>query len=118
MSLSTKQSALFGLALVIGAGALCGCGKIGVLQQPAPLFGERAREDYMAKERARAAQDPNAAQTPTPAADQPDPNADDAPRTARDVKDPGQQNVPASQQPIEGVPDLLGPTPSMKPPGA
>jgi hypothetical protein len=118
MSLSIKRSVLVGVAVVIGAGALSGCGKIGVLQQPAPLFGERAREDYLAKERARTAQDPNATPAPTPAADQPDPNADNAPRTARDVKDPGEQNVPASQQPIDGVPDLLGPTPSMKPPGA
>ena len=118
MSLSIKRSALLGVVVVIGAAALSGCGKIGVLEQPAPLFGERAREDYLAKERARTAQDPNAARPPVPAADQPDPNADNAPRTARDVKDPGQQNVPASQQPIEGVPDLLGPTPSMKPPGA
>jgi len=117
MSRLTTRGALLAAAAITTAVSLSGCGKIGVLQQPAPLFGERAKADYDARERARTAQNPNA-RTATPAADQADPDADNAPGTTRDVRDPAQNNVPASQQPVEGVPDLLGPPPSMKPPGA
>ncbi len=101
----------------IAAAGLSGCGKIGVMEQPAPLFGERARADYEAQRRAREAQNPNAP-AGTPAADQSDPNADNPPRTSREVQEPAENNVPASQQPIDGVPDLMGPRPSMSPPGA
>jgi len=119
MSLKTLAVRAAGAAMLGGfALGVAACGKLGALDQPAPLFGEKAKEDYAAKQRARTAQNPNAAAAPTPAADQPDPDADNAPRTTRDLKDPGQMNVPASQQPIDGVPDLMGPPPSMKPPGA
>jgi len=117
MTKSITRVALMAATAAIAAAGLSGCGKIGIMEQPAPLFGERARADYEAQRRAREAQNPNAP-AGTPAADQADPNADNAPRTSRDVKDPGQNNVPASQQPIEGVPDLMGPPPSMSPPGA
>ena len=117
MKTVSTRGVVLALTATVAAGGLAGCGKIGVLQQPEPLFGERAHADYDAKQRARTAQDPNARPATTPAADQPDPNADNAPRTTRDVKDPAQNNVPPSQQPIDGVPDLLGPPPSMAPPG-
>ena len=34
--------------------ALAGCGKVGELEQPAPLFGAKAKADYEAKKRAEA----------------------------------------------------------------
>jgi hypothetical protein len=119
MKVTINPTLLAGVAL-IGAAALGlgGCGKKGLLDQPAPLFGERARQDYDAQRAGVGAAKAGAAATrPTPAADQPDPNADNAPVTSRDLKSPEQNNTPASQDPIAGVPDLTGPPPSMKPPG-
>ncbi len=117
MSLKTKLTVLAGMAMigVLGVG-LGGCGKLGALEQPGPMFGERAKEDYAAKRAARDAQVENKGAV-TPAADQPDPNADDAPRTTRDLKAPEQQTVPISKDPIDGIPNPNGPTPSMSPPG-
>jgi hypothetical protein len=113
MSLKTNLILLAGAALI--GGGVSGCGKLGPLEQPGPLYGERAKEDYAAK---RAAHDAQVESTnPTPAADQPDPNADDAPRTTRELKAPDERNVPISKDPIEGIPDPNGPTPSMSPPG-
>jgi len=114
LSLKTNIILLAGASAIMGAG-LGGCGKLGPLEQPAPLYGQHAREDYEAKRAARGVQTENS--TTVPAADQPDPNANDAPRTMRDLKDPGQQNVPASQAPVDGIPDPMGPRPSMSPPG-
>ncbi|MBV8682153.1 MAG: hypothetical protein JO111_04715 [Caulobacteraceae bacterium] len=38
------------LPLLIVAGALlAGCGKVGYLEQPAPLWGEKAKAEYKAK---------------------------------------------------------------------
>jgi hypothetical protein len=117
MSLKINATLLTGamLAAVMATG-LGGCGKKGLLDEPAPLFGERAKADYAAKQAAAGAQNETAAR-PVAAADQPDPDADNAPRTTRDVKDPAQDNVPINQDPIAGVSDLMGPTPSLKPPG-
>jgi len=113
--LTTAATAL----LVLGAMTLGGCGRQGVLQQPAPLFGDQARADYAARQAAKAAQNPaQAGAKAKPAADEPDPDADNAPLTRRDLQAPSQRNVPISKEPILGVPDLSGPTPSMSPPGA
>jgi predicted small lipoprotein YifL len=43
------------LALLAAALALAGCGKTGSLEQPAPLFGAKAKADYDAKRAADAA---------------------------------------------------------------
>ncbi len=48
----TRLSLLIGC---IAAVALCGCGKVGNLDQPAPLYGEKAKTDYQAKKQAAAA---------------------------------------------------------------
>ena len=119
MSLKINAAMLGGVALaVVMATGLGGCGKKGVLETPAPLFGERAREDYAAKQAAASAAANDArANAPVAAADRPDPDADNAPRTTRDIKAPEQDNLPISQDPIPGAPDLMGPTPSLKPPG-
>ncbi|HEY2481088.1 MAG TPA: hypothetical protein VGI30_02670 [Caulobacteraceae bacterium] len=34
---------------------LCGCAKVGTLDRPAPLFGQKAKADYRAKKAAAAA---------------------------------------------------------------
>ena len=41
-------------ALFFSSVALSGCGKVGELEQPAPLFGAKAKADYEAKKRAEA----------------------------------------------------------------
>ncbi len=113
-----SQSRLVGAALlgVISLGT-AGCGRFGPLTQPAPLFGEGAKSDYAARQAARQAQASGTAPPAKAAADQPDPDADNAPKTTRDVKAPQQNNAPISKEPIEGVPDLFAPPPSMSPPG-
>ncbi|HEX4199129.1 MAG TPA: hypothetical protein VHZ26_16960 [Caulobacteraceae bacterium] len=74
------QIARIGLAAALLASLSLGaCGKLGDLEQPAPLFGEKAKADYAARRhadeaaRARAA----AAKAPSPEqnANTPDPNA-------------------------------------------
>jgi hypothetical protein len=98
------------------AGALSGCGRQGVLEQPAPLFGAQAKEDYAARRAAEAASNGGVATPKTPVADQPDPNADNAPLTRRDLRAPQELNTPISKDPIEGVPNPNPPTPSLQPP--
>src|SRR5579863_3819965 len=39
------------LVILAGAG-LCACGKLGDLEQPAPLFGDRAKADYQQQQHA------------------------------------------------------------------
>ncbi len=56
-----------GLALGIAAAGLCACGKVGYLEQPAPLWGEKAKADFRAKQAAHAAASTShGAQTPEP----------------------------------------------------
>ena len=45
---------LFLAALFASGVALAGCGKLGSLDQPAPMFGAKAKADYDAKKRAEA----------------------------------------------------------------
>ncbi len=119
MSLKINGTVLTGAMLAaVMATSLGGCGKKGLLDQPAPLFGERAKEDYAARQAGAGATSSESKNTaPVAAADRPDPNADDAPRTTRDIKAPEQNNLPITQAPIAGAPDLMGPTPSLTPPG-
>ncbi len=117
MTSTIKPTLATAAALALLASGLGACGRVGALEQPAPLFGEQAKSDYAAKQAARAAQASGTAPPATPVADQPDPDADNAPRTSRDLQAPSQQNVPISKEPIPGIPDLNGPTPSMSPPG-
>ncbi|HEY3888443.1 MAG TPA: hypothetical protein VGL73_07710 [Caulobacteraceae bacterium] len=59
--------------------ALSGCGKLGDLEQPAPMFGAQAKADYEAQHRAQDAARARAQAARTPEAEQngntPDPNA-------------------------------------------
>lgn len=104
--------------LAVGFLSLGACGKQGVLVRPSPLFGDQARSDDAARQAAKAARTPfKPGANAKAAADEPDPDADNAPLTRRDLQAPSQKNVPISKEPILGVPDLSGPTPSMVPPG-
>ncbi len=101
--------------LAVSAAALSGCGKRGVLDTPAPLFGDRANARY---EASRQQHDQDAADqrartgNATAAADQ----SDDGPRTTRDVKAPEQLLTPASRAPIVGAPNPRGPAANPTPP--
>jgi hypothetical protein len=119
-----RRNGLKSLALgVAGLGALAlslsGCGRMGPLQQPAPLFGERAKAEYEAQKAAdaRAAADKKAAHKApdaTRAADQPD--DDNTPKTKREYRAPEQQLTPAARTPIAGAPDLMGKPVNTTPP--
>ena len=66
-------------AVFIASLALAGCGKLGDLEQPAPMFGAQAKADYQAQHRAEdaARARAQAAKQPSPEqnGDTPDPNA-------------------------------------------
>jgi predicted small lipoprotein YifL len=42
------------ITLVLSSAALAGCGKTGLLEQPAPLVGDKAKADYQAQKQAEA----------------------------------------------------------------
>jgi hypothetical protein len=42
-------------ALTLAGSLLLGCGRVGTLDQPAPLYGAKAKADYKAKKAAQAA---------------------------------------------------------------
>jgi hypothetical protein len=100
-------------ALTLGAlfagMALAACGKQGVLEQPPPLFGSRAKAEYQAQKalEARDAAQRDAARRGVPADEQS--AGDNAPKTRRDVKDPAQILSPASSNPVVGAPAPMGP---------
>jgi hypothetical protein len=114
--------------------SVVGCGKIGPLEQPAPLFGARAKAQYQAdKQTAQAAREQGAAPRDTtgsaerqvdnePASNSTglenstDNQVDDAPRTTRDVKDPDTEMTTPRDSPVPGEPNPGGPMPSLTPP--
>jgi hypothetical protein len=49
--MTPRSLAPVALALGLAAG-LCGCGKVGYLDQPAPLWGEKAKADFRARQAA------------------------------------------------------------------
>jgi len=111
--------ALVGVAIcgAVAAAGLAGCGRMGQLEQPAPLYGTRAKADYdqrkAEREAARARHDASADER----TDQEPPGSDNAPRTTREMQDPNQINTPASRAPIPGsMNDPFGPPPSTEPP--
>jgi predicted small lipoprotein YifL len=122
-------------AIGLVALGLAGCGKIGPLEQPAPLFGARAKAQYEAdKQQAQAASQQQSAspRDTTGSAErqvdaEPVSNAtglensldnqvDDAPRTTRDVKDPDTEMTTPRDSPVPGEPNPGGPMPSLTPP--
>lgn len=115
LNLATKGA--LALVLLAVAAPQAACGKVGALDQPAPRFGDRAREDYRAKQAADAAAARRRANGgSTAAADQPDPT-DNAPVTKRDLQAPEQKLTPLSQDPLPGtISDPRGAPPSLTPP--
>jgi predicted small lipoprotein YifL len=66
-------------AVFLASVALAGCGKLGELEQPAPMFGAQAKADYAAQHRAEDAARARAQAARQPSPEQngntPDPNA-------------------------------------------
>ena len=94
--------------IVIGAAfALAACGKVGPLDQPAPLYGEKAKAQYEAKKEAAAAAKAKAKEEDQPESITPDrtydPNADPGPM--RSMPAPGQPSMPNGPPPPGVLPD-------------
>jgi hypothetical protein len=53
--MTRSRPALIALAVGIATVGLCACGKVGYLEQSAPLWGEKAKADYKARQAAHAA---------------------------------------------------------------
>jgi hypothetical protein len=104
---SGVSTAIAALILAAGAAGLCGCGKVGTLDQPAPLYGEKAKADYQArKEAAAAAKAKPTAQPDVIHPDRPyDPEADPSP--TRSLPVPGQPTLPNAPPPPGVLPDPL-----------
>jgi hypothetical protein len=109
---SRRLAALTGISL-LAAAALAGCGKQGVLDRPAPLFGERARAEYEAQ-RAQDARDD--AQRAAQRAGEGQLPAGNAPPSSREIRDPNQRLEPASSAPLPGAPNPFGGPVSAVPP--
>lgn len=114
---------LAGTAVVLLVG-VAACGRVALLEQPAPLFGDRNKADYAAHRDAQltAAQQQRAASSNTTGSvdrqldnTSDDPNANDAPLTTRDVRDPATQMTTPRNAPVAGAPNPMGPTPSLTP---
>jgi hypothetical protein len=90
-----------------GAFALAGCGKVGTLDQPAPLYGEKAKAQYQAKKEAEAAAKAKAKDDNGPDSVTPDrvydPNADPGPQRA--MPTPGAPTLPNAPPPPGVLPD-------------
>lgn len=95
------------LPIVLGAAAfaLAACGKVGTLDQPAPLYGEKAKADYQAKKEAAAAAKAKKDDQPESIAPDKtyDPNADPGPQ--RNLPIPGQTFNPNGPPPPGVLPD-------------
>lgn len=94
--------------VVVGAAAfaLCACGKVGTLDQPAPLYGQKAKARYEAQKEAAAAAKANK-KDDQPEAITPDrtydPNAD--PSSQRALPIPGTNPSPNGPPPPGVLPD-------------
>ena len=116
------RKAVFTLLITAGAfgASLSACGKIGPLEQPAPLFGQNTRQQYYQarSQRAKAAAAQDAASKNTVGSAEREANSmdDDAPLTTRDIQDPNAQLTSPRDSPVPGAPNPLGPNVSTTPP--
>ena len=78
------------LALAIPAVGLSACGKLGDLEQPAPMFGDAAKAKYEADRRAAAINGDDPSQPSTPG-------------TNREHIDPASSNATSRNAPIPGT---------------
>jgi hypothetical protein len=103
------------LSLLLAASlSVGGCGKQGLLERPAPLFGSRARAEYEAQKAAEAQASANAAARRD---GQPVDNSNNGPRSTSEVRDPAQILSPARSAPVVGAPSGPGGAPpSLTPP--
>lgn len=112
-------------AAMIGGAVASGCGRLGPLDQPPPLFGERAKAAYYAQngnqqgESGRvgaASEEGSAERTVANEVDNTTDDDDNAPLTRRDVKDPDTQLTTPRDSPVPGAPNSMGPNVSVSPP--
>jgi hypothetical protein len=116
MKTVTRLAAFAALTAAL-AGGLAACGKQGVLERPAPLFGAKAKAQYEAEKAAEARAAAEAAARRDAANGNQRDNSENAPPTTRSVRDPAQVLRPASQAPIAGAPSGPGGAPpSVSPP--
>lgn len=102
------SSAILSLAAAVALGvSLSACGRVGPLEQPAPLYGERAKADYAAKKAAAEARDQERRDQDQieslPRGKRYDPNMDTTP--ARALPIPGGPNDPNGAAPPGSLPD-------------
>lgn len=93
-------------ALALGLMALAGlsaCGKMGALERPAPLFGDRARAQYEAERAQEAADDAQRRGQATGSQAAPP-----AENSKREPIDPNRKLSPASSAPLPGAPNPMG----------
>ena len=98
-------TALAGLALI--AAGLSGCGKTGLLEQPAPLFGEKAKAQYAAQKKAEAdakarSNAAKKATSTTPIVD--DPDSQPAPYGPYNPPNPDHRSDPLAHGPQGALP--------------
>ncbi len=97
------------LLLAAATALLAGCGRVGALDQPAPLYGEKAKAEYQAHKAAvaaaaRAQKDDGEPEPLAP--DTPGLNAaDSAPATLREQPAPGSHPAPNGPAPRGVLPD-------------
>ena len=94
------------VSTLLAALALSGCGKVGELEQPAPLWGAKAKADYQARKAAEAAAKAEKKDEGEPEVlpDVPyDPNADPSPQ--RGLPIPGALPAPNDPGPPGVLPD-------------
>ena len=104
VSVPTGRFAL--VMIVLGAIALSGCGKVGTLDQPAPLYGAKAKADSQASKAAEAAAKAQKKDDGEPEVlpdVKYDPNAD--PSSQRYLPIPGTNPAPNAPGPPGALPD-------------
>jgi predicted small lipoprotein YifL len=102
------REAVVGAAIWAAALALAACGRVGPLDQPAPLYGAKAKADYQAKKAAAAAakasknqDEPEPLAPDTPGAD----NPGAVPNNLRTNPAPGSRPSPNAPAPPTALPD-------------
>ena len=81
------------LIIAVGAMLVAGCGKVGPLERPAPMWGAAAKARYEAEKSSSEANQPS------------------APKTNREQMDPATANRPVSETQLPGINDPFGQRP-------